>query len=106
MVAKITRFPVELFLDRRFGNSVMLLAYSPSYGTLLVEPGSFPCQARESGYWDTLRVKLLKSDAPGCWFPPLSFLSLPYTRATKNCSPKKIEFSDKSHSKNQKAESS
>lgn len=37
IVAKITRFPVELLLNR-FGNSVMLLAYSPSYGTLLAEP--------------------------------------------------------------------
>lgn len=69
---EITKFLVELFLDRRFGNSVMLLPYSPSYGTLLVEPGSFPWQANEFGYsmaWDTPTVKLLKSDAPGHWFP-------------------------------------
>lgn len=75
MVAKITGLPVELFLARRFGNPVMLLAYSSSCGTLLVERGSFPCQASEFGYsmsWDTLTVKLLESDAPGCWFPPPS----------------------------------
>lgn len=88
----------------------MLLAYSPSYGTLLVEPGSFSYQACEFGYsmaWDTLTVKLLKFEAPGHWFPKSdSVLSLPYTRATKNCSPQTMEFSDKSHSKNQKAESS
>lgn len=67
--------PCGVFLDRRFGNPVMLLAYSPSYGSLLVEPGSFPCQASEFGYrmaWDTLTAKLLKSDAPGHWFPSLS----------------------------------